>query len=254
MMFGCVRAPGAARVVAMAGIARASRPTVSSRSSSPAEAARRKRTCGGGGGYSPPYAAMVVDVKTGRSCTPRTRTRSAIPPPITKVMTLYLLFEQLERGSSRLDTPLQVSAQRRAPGALQARPRARRDHRGRGRDQGARHQVGERRRRRRRREPRRLRGGLRRDDDPQGARARHVPDRLPQRLRPARPRTGHDRPRPDDPRPRHPGPLPALLPLFPDPRLPLRRPRRPATTTSCSAGSRASTASRPASPAPPAST
>ena len=63
----------------------------------------------------------------------------------------------------------------------------------------------------------------------------------------------HHRARPGDARPRHPGPLPALVPLFLDAVLRLSRLRRSAITTSCSAASRASTGSRPATPATAAS-
>ena len=36
--------------------------------------------------------------------------RRAFPASLTKVMTLYLVFEQLERGALRLDSPLRVSS------------------------------------------------------------------------------------------------------------------------------------------------
>src|SRR5688572_18036124 len=86
--------------------------------SSPAEAARRKRNSGGG--YTPPYASMVVDVNTGRTLQAENEDALRHPASITKVMTLYLLFEQLERGKLALDTPLQVSAHaaRQAPSKL----------------------------------------------------------------------------------------------------------------------------------------
>ena len=120
---------------------------------------------------------MVVDAKTGRTLHAENEDALRHPASVTKVMTLYLLFEQLERGRIALDTPLHVSANAAAPGALEARPEAGRDDRGRGRDPGAGDEVGQRRRRRGRRESRRLRGGLRRADDAQGARARHEPAR-----------------------------------------------------------------------------
>jgi D-alanyl-D-alanine carboxypeptidase len=73
-----------------------------------AEAARRKKR---GGGYSPPYAAMVVDVKTGRTLHGVNEDALRHPASITKVMTLYLMFEQIERGRMRMDTPLKVSSE-----------------------------------------------------------------------------------------------------------------------------------------------
>jgi D-alanyl-D-alanine carboxypeptidase len=89
--------------------------------STPAEAARRKSR---GGGYSPPYASIVVDAKTGKILDGENVDAARIPASITKVMTLYLLFEQLERGRVSLDTPLTVSeyASRQAPTKLGLRP------------------------------------------------------------------------------------------------------------------------------------
>jgi D-alanyl-D-alanine carboxypeptidase len=60
--------------------------------------------------YNPPYAAFVVDVKTGKTLHAENADAIRHPASLTKVMTLYLLFERLEQGSLRLDTPLRVSA------------------------------------------------------------------------------------------------------------------------------------------------
>src|SRR3712207_8811815 len=76
--------------------------------STPAEAARRKARPSGGG-YTPPYAAMVVDAKTGRTLYAENEDEPRFPASVTKVMTLYLLFEQLERGKVSLSTPLRIS-------------------------------------------------------------------------------------------------------------------------------------------------
>jgi D-alanyl-D-alanine carboxypeptidase len=91
--------------------------------SSPAEAARRKARPAGGG-YSPPSASIVVDTKTGKILQAENINEPRIPASITKVMTLYLLFEQLERGRARLDTPFTVSsyAASQAPTKLGLRP------------------------------------------------------------------------------------------------------------------------------------
>ncbi|MFD2250625.1 D-alanyl-D-alanine carboxypeptidase [Pseudochelatococcus lubricantis] len=59
--------------------------------------------------YAPPSAAMVVDVKTGRTLFAENEDAPRIPASITKVMTLYLLFEQLESGNFNLDTRLRVT-------------------------------------------------------------------------------------------------------------------------------------------------
>jgi D-alanyl-D-alanine carboxypeptidase len=75
---------------------------------SPAEAARRRAPAGGG--YSPPAASIVVDAKTGKVLQGENIDAPRIPASITKVMSLYLLFEQMERGRMNLDTPLTVSS------------------------------------------------------------------------------------------------------------------------------------------------
>ncbi|GEP09312.1 D-alanyl-D-alanine carboxypeptidase [Methylobacterium gnaphalii] len=75
-------------------------------------------------GYNPPYAAMVVDVKTGKTLHAVNEDALRHPASITKVMTLYMLFEQLERGRYRLDSPLTISsyAASQAPSKLGLRP------------------------------------------------------------------------------------------------------------------------------------
>jgi D-alanyl-D-alanine carboxypeptidase len=76
---------------------------------SPAEAARKKRRHVSGG-YAPPYAAMVVDAKTGRTLHAVNEDAPRIPASLTKVMTLYMLFEQMERGRFTMNSELKVSA------------------------------------------------------------------------------------------------------------------------------------------------
>lgn len=90
---------------------------------SPADAKRRgqvKRA----GGYNPPYADMVIDVKTGRVLHATNPDSPRHPASITKVMTLYMLFEQLDRGAMNLNTQLRVSANasRQPPTKLGLRP------------------------------------------------------------------------------------------------------------------------------------
>ncbi|MCV9939833.1 SPOR domain-containing protein [Boseaceae bacterium BT-24-1] len=76
---------------------------------SPAEAARKKRRHVSGG-YAPPYAAMVVDAKTGRTLHAVNEDAPRIPASLTKVMTLYMLFEQMERGRFTMNSELKVSS------------------------------------------------------------------------------------------------------------------------------------------------
>ena len=90
----------------------------------PAEARRRGHARKAVGGYNPPYAAMVVDVKSGRTLHAVNEDALRHPASITKVMTLYMLFEQLDKGRYDLDSPLTISANAaaQAPSKLGLRP------------------------------------------------------------------------------------------------------------------------------------
>ena len=61
--------------------------------------------------YHPPYAAIVVDANTGEVLHEASADEPRHPASLTKIMTLYLLFEQIEAGKLKLDTPLHVSAE-----------------------------------------------------------------------------------------------------------------------------------------------
>ncbi|MFO1150050.1 MAG: D-alanyl-D-alanine carboxypeptidase family protein [Alsobacter sp.] len=72
--------------------------------------AAEARTRGGGGGaYAPPVSAMVLDPVTGKALYEQDADGPRHPASLTKVMTLYLLFEDLQKGTLRLDTPLTAS-------------------------------------------------------------------------------------------------------------------------------------------------
>jgi D-alanyl-D-alanine carboxypeptidase len=72
--------------------------------------ARSKRKRERAPAYTPPYAAMVVDANSGKVLFAQNENALRHPASITKVMTLYMLFEQMERGRIRPDTPIQISA------------------------------------------------------------------------------------------------------------------------------------------------
>jgi D-alanyl-D-alanine carboxypeptidase len=69
-------------------------------------------------------ALIVVDANSGRTLYARNENEQRFPASITKVMTLYLLFEQLERGTLRLNSELQISSHAAAqkPTKLGLRP------------------------------------------------------------------------------------------------------------------------------------
>ena len=62
------------------------------------------------GSYNPPHANIVYDVNSGKTLTSANADAPREPASITKVMTLYMLFEQLEKGRMSLDTDLRISA------------------------------------------------------------------------------------------------------------------------------------------------
>jgi D-alanyl-D-alanine carboxypeptidase len=71
-----------------------------------------------------PYADIVVDGNSGAVLHATNPDARRHPASLTKIMTLYLLFEQLEAGKLKLDTPLKVSqeAAGQAPTKLGLRP------------------------------------------------------------------------------------------------------------------------------------
>ncbi|MDZ7627705.1 MAG: D-alanyl-D-alanine carboxypeptidase family protein [Parvularculaceae bacterium] len=73
--------------------------------SSPAEAARRKRPV-----PAPKYSAIVMHADSGDVLLNKYADEKRFPASLTKMMTLYLLFEEIEAGRLNLDSPLSVSA------------------------------------------------------------------------------------------------------------------------------------------------
>jgi D-alanyl-D-alanine carboxypeptidase len=70
------------------------------------------------------YADIVVDAKTGRVLHATNADAPRHPASLTKMMTLYILFEELERGRVSMDTQLKVSqhASLQSPTKLGLRP------------------------------------------------------------------------------------------------------------------------------------
>lgn len=60
-------------------------------------------------GYDPPFASIVVDGNSGAVLQASNPDALRHPASLTKVMTLYLLFERLDSDRLKLDTPLPVS-------------------------------------------------------------------------------------------------------------------------------------------------
>ena len=166
--------------------------------------------------YDPAYASIVVDANSGATMQSSNADSLRHPASLTKIMTLYLLFERLQAGKMKLDTEMPVSehAASMAPSKLGLKP-------GESIDVGTAIRaivtksandvavvVAE------------AIGGneleFAKTDDRQGACARHDAHELPQRVRPAGRAADHHRARSSDPGARHPRPFPAIFPLFLD--------------------------------------
>ena len=133
----------------------------------------------GGVPTSPAFSAIVVDANSGKTLYSADENGLRHPASITKVMTLYLLFEKLDSGAMTLRTPIPISEHAAGARALETRPRSRRHDQRRRRDQGRRDPLGQRHRGRDRRGGRPVGKQFRRHDDAQGACARHDEHALP---------------------------------------------------------------------------
>jgi D-alanyl-D-alanine carboxypeptidase len=96
--------------------------TITATAGDPADARRRRKFRVAG--YNPPYAAIVVDANSGRVLHSANPDSIRHPASLTKIMTLYLLFEQIEAGKLRMDSELRVSSRAalQAPSKLGVRP------------------------------------------------------------------------------------------------------------------------------------
>src|SRR5580698_5730039 len=59
--------------------------------------------------YSPAFSSIIVDGNSGATLTSSNPDASRHPASLTKIMTLYLLFERLDSGKIKLDTEMPVS-------------------------------------------------------------------------------------------------------------------------------------------------
>ena len=77
-----------------------------------------------GESYNPAYSSIVVDVNSGAVMQSSNPDSPRHPASLTKIMTLYLLFERLEQGKIALSTDLPVSAHAaaQAPSKLGLKP------------------------------------------------------------------------------------------------------------------------------------
>jgi D-alanyl-D-alanine carboxypeptidase len=74
--------------------------------------------------YSPQFSSIIVDANSGTVLAANSPDGSRHPASLTKIMTLYLLFERLDAGKMKLDTEMEVSehASEQAPTRLGLKP------------------------------------------------------------------------------------------------------------------------------------
>src|SRR5436190_11036894 len=74
--------------------------------------------------YSPAFSSIIIDGNSGATLSANNPDASRHPASLTKIMTLYLLFERLDGGNMKLDSEMQVSARasEQAPTKLGLRP------------------------------------------------------------------------------------------------------------------------------------
>ncbi len=74
----------------------------------------------------PLYSAIVIDAATGQVLSEENADARSYPASLTKMMTLYMLFEALERNEIQMDTKMPVSkhAAQAAPSKLSLRPKS----------------------------------------------------------------------------------------------------------------------------------
>src|SRR3954467_5061035 len=74
--------------------------------------------------YSPAFASIIVDGNSGATLSANNPDGLRHPASLTKIMTLYLLFERLDAGKLKLDSEMEVSehASEQAPTKLGLRP------------------------------------------------------------------------------------------------------------------------------------
>ena len=63
----------------------------------------------GNSAYAAPYAAMVMDARTGQVIHSRNADTRLHPASLTKMMTLYVVFQAVERGEISLETKVRIS-------------------------------------------------------------------------------------------------------------------------------------------------
>ncbi len=119
-MFRAITASSRGRRLLVLGLIAAVSATAFTTDSAEAKRKRGKRINHARVVYAPPFSTIIVDANSGATLQANNADAQRFPASLTKVMTLYVLFERLESGKMKLDTMMPVSenASEQAPTKL----------------------------------------------------------------------------------------------------------------------------------------
>ena len=116
--------PSRALRLCLLGVATISIVSLSTTDSADARRYRHRHHAVAKSSYSPAFASIIVDANSGKTLQATSAESLRHPASLTKIMTLYLLFERLESGKLKLDSTMDVSenASEQAPTKLGLQP------------------------------------------------------------------------------------------------------------------------------------
>jgi D-alanyl-D-alanine carboxypeptidase len=119
-MFRAIAASSRGRRLFVLGLITAVSATIFTTDYAEARRKRGKRVHVARVAYNPPFSSIIVDANSGAVLQANNADAQRFPASLTKVMTLYVLFERLESGKMKLDTMMPVSeyASEQAPTKL----------------------------------------------------------------------------------------------------------------------------------------
>ena len=117
-------APSRALRLCLLGVATLSVAYVSATDSADARRYRHRHHAVAKTSYSPAYSSIIIDANSGNTLQATSADSQRHPASLTKIMTLYLLFERIESGKLKLDSTMDVSenASEQAPTKLGLQP------------------------------------------------------------------------------------------------------------------------------------
>lgn len=117
-------APSRALRLCLLGVATLSVVSIATTDSADARRYRHRHHAVAKSSYSPAFASIIIDANSGKTLQATSAESLRHPASLTKIMTLYLLFERLESGKIKLDSTMDVSenASEQAPTKLGLQP------------------------------------------------------------------------------------------------------------------------------------